>query len=42
MTLITLTPKQVLNARDVAYKKAMECETGKMKNRYNVPVASTS
>ena len=42
MTLITLTPEQVFNARDVAYKKAMECEAGKMKNRYNVPVASTS
>jgi hypothetical protein len=33
MTLITLTPEQVFNARDVAYKKAMECEAGKMVNR---------
>jgi hypothetical protein len=42
MALITLTPEQIFNVRDVAYKKAMECELGKMKNRYNVPVATTS
>jgi hypothetical protein len=34
MTLITLTPEQVFNARDVAYKKALECALHKMKNRY--------
>ena len=42
MVTIKLTPEQIFNARDVAYKKAMECEVGKMKNRYNVPIASTS
>jgi hypothetical protein len=34
MTLITLTPKQILNARDVAYKKSIEIAVNKMKNRY--------
>ena len=35
MVAIKLTPEQIFNARDVAYKKALECELHNMKNRYH-------
>ena len=33
MVTIKLTPEQIFNVRDVAYKKALECELHKMKNK---------